>query len=395
MFLPALALLAASIHTDFEGGSLGKVVWVSGTHARCAVAGESDQDKRNRQANWYFFRVDGAKGQELTIDLVDLPGEYNYKPNRGAVTQDTIPVYSEDGGEWRHLDRVDYDPQEPRLRLRIKPAADRVWIAHVPPYTNRDLDKLLAEFRRHPHLRRAVIGRSVEGREILLLTVTNPAIGEASKRIVWLMARQHSWEAGSSWAAEGALRFLLSAEASRLRDEAIFLIFPMCDPDGVARGGVRFNRHGYDLNRNWDRVDADRMPEIAAQRKAVLEWVDAGRRLDLFLSLHNTETGEYLEGPPDDRHAALRDRFFRMLKEATDFNPTQPARSGPPSSTPGMAGRMGVHQGLSRDRDVPAFVMEQMIAYNSKLGRLPTAADRLRFGASLARAMIAAASIAP
>jgi hypothetical protein len=35
---------------------------------------------------------------------------------------------------------------------------------------------------------------------------------------------------------------------------------------------------------------------------------------------------------------------------------------------------------------VPAFLIEQMIAYNSRLGRLPTIEDRVRFGAGLARA---------
>ena len=40
-------------------------------------------------------------------------------------------------------------------------------------------------------------------------------------------------------------------------------------------------------------------PEIAAQRNAIKEWVRGGHSLDLFFSLHNTETGEYLEGPPE------------------------------------------------------------------------------------------------
>ena len=42
---------------DFEGGSIGKVERVSPTHLRCAVKGQSDQDHRNRQANWYYFEI--------------------------------------------------------------------------------------------------------------------------------------------------------------------------------------------------------------------------------------------------------------------------------------------------------------------------------------------------
>ncbi|MGH9667500.1 MAG: M14-type cytosolic carboxypeptidase, partial [Bryobacteraceae bacterium] len=93
MFLP-LAFAAISFHTNFEGGNLGTVTRVSADHYRCPVKGQADQDGRNRQADWYYFRIDGAKGQALTLDMVDLPGEYNYKPNRGAVTKDTLPFYS-------------------------------------------------------------------------------------------------------------------------------------------------------------------------------------------------------------------------------------------------------------------------------------------------------------
>ena len=122
--------------------------------------------------------------------------------------------------------------------------------------------------------------------------------GGASKKVAWLMFRQHSWESGSSWAGDGAVRHLLSNEGAALRDAPLWKVFPMADPDGVARGGVRFNKHGYDLNRNWDLVKPDVMPEIAAQKKAIFDWLDAGNRIDFFLSIHNTESSEYLAGPP-------------------------------------------------------------------------------------------------
>ena len=115
------------------------------------------------------------------------------------------------------------------------------------------------------------------------------------------MFRQHAWEAGSSWTGDGLIRFVASDDpvAVRIRRETIVKIMPLCDPDGVAHGGVRFNRNGYDLNRNWDLVDPAKMPEIAAERRAILDWVDAGKRVDFFLTVHNTETNEYLNGPPD------------------------------------------------------------------------------------------------
>src|SRR5205809_3209437 len=83
ILLAAPLLAATSIHTDFEGGSLGRIEKVSEAHFRLGAKGEKDQEGRNRQANWYYFRVDGAPKTELLLDIVDLPGEYNYQPNRG------------------------------------------------------------------------------------------------------------------------------------------------------------------------------------------------------------------------------------------------------------------------------------------------------------------------
>jgi hypothetical protein len=275
------------------------------------------------------------------------------------------------------------------LRLRLMPQADSIWLAHVPPYTNEDLQRLLREFKQHPALQQQVIGKSVDGRDILLLTVTDKRVAATLAPVVWLMFRQHSWEAGSSWAGEGALRFLLSRDplAVQIRRKVIFKIFPLCDPDGVARGGVRFNAHGYDFNRNWDAVDEKKMPEIAAQRRAVLDWVDGGRRLDLFLTLHNTETSEYLDGPPDaeGRYRALTERLSKLLAESETFAPTRPPQPVATSTTPDRPGRMTVVQGLYRDRRLPAYLIELMIAKHPKLNRQPTIADRQRFGAELVR----------
>jgi hypothetical protein len=158
----------------------------------------------------------------------------------------------------------------------------------------------------------------------------------------------------------------------------------MADPDGVARGGVRFNKNGYDLNRNWDTIDPVKMPEITAQRRAVFDWLDAGHPVDLFLTMHNTESGEYLEAV-DDR--PLFQRLFQLLRDTTSFNPTSPLRVTAPTTTPGKAGRMTVIQGLRKDRNVPGMLMEQMVEYNEKLGYLPTVEDRQRFGAELIQSL--------
>jgi len=161
----------------------------------------------------------------------------------------------------------------------------------------------------------------------------------------------------------------------------------------VARGGVRFNNHGYDLNRNWDAADPKLMPEIWSQRTALLGWVDSGHRIDLFLTLHNTESVDYVEGPlsaggPNIK--ALGQRFWKLLDEKTRFYSPGGPRGAGTSTTPGMKGRMSVNQALFHDRKIPAFLMELMVDSSPKLSRPPTAGDRLEFGAALVQVMCAA-----
>ena len=362
---------------------------VSRAHLRCAVKGQSDQDHRNRQANWYYFELTNLPRGSVTIDLVDLAGEYNYKGPVYSVTAAVRPVYSYDNAHWERFadDQVAWDEREPHLTLRFTPQHEHVWIAHVTPYTNKDLRNLLELFRSSPYLEMQSVGRTVEGREMPLLTITDRKFPERQKKVIWLMFRQHAWETGSSWAGDGAVRFLLSEDkrAALLREHIIYKIFPLSDPDGVAHGGVRFNLNGYDLNRNWDTPDSRKMPEIWAQRRAVLAWVDSGHRLDLFLSLHNDETDEYLEAPADFK--ALGERAYHALEANSSFNPAAPLRDPGATTTPGKPGRMTVDQGLFHDRKLPAMLMEQMIEFDSKLGHVPTAADRSQFGAELVRAL--------
>jgi hypothetical protein len=387
-------LIAAliSIHSNFEGGSLGKVDVVGTDHYRCHVRGQTDQDGRNRQASWYYFRVDHAAGHALTFEMVDLAGEYNYQPTRGSITKDTLPFYSSDDVVWHSVEDANYDPNKLDLQFTIRVSSNRLWIAHVPPYTTQNFNKLVRDISSNPDVKVETIGKSVEGRAIPLVTITDTAVPDKGKKVVWLMFRQHAWEAGSSWTADGLMRFVTLANpvAARIRREMIIKILPLCDPDGVVDGGVRFNRHGYDLNRNWDVSDPVRMPEITAERRAILNWVDSGKRVDFLLTLHNDETNEYLHGPPD-KSASLRpllDRVYKFWSAGSTFAPAQPPIFMETSTTTiGRPGRMNVVQDLYHDRHLPAFEVEMRITKSPRLGRRPMIEDRQLAGQELIQAI--------
>ena len=375
-------------NTHFEGGSLGTIEKTGEASFRLHVKGQQDERGRNRQANWYFFRMEGVKGREVSITLTDFVGEYNDKPGAVAMGPDILPVWSLDGEHWSPVPSLAWDDRAKEATIRLRPETDTIWIAHQTPYTPSRLGRLLEEIGRADCARVEVIGKTARGRDLHLVTVTDPAVPDADKACVWLQARQHAWESGTSYVMEGALRFATSDEppARRLRQKVVFKFTPMVDPDGCAEGQVRFNANGYDVNRHWDEVDLRdkrllaRMPEIWYVKKSIYATVDSGRKIDLFLNLHNTETAEYLStmAGPVPPLSPLGTLSERLVREA-GFRPSR----GPEFAAP----RDGSANVLFAERGIPVVLMEQRVAKDSETGRAPTAEGRLAFGANLIRIM--------
>ena len=387
---PAAAQEQAAItfNKNFEGGALGKIEKQGDAEFRCFVEGQHDERGRNRQANWYYFRMDGVQGRDLTLTLLDFVGEYNDKTGSCPMNADTIPVFSYDHEHWQNFHAMAWDDQKKEATLKFRPERDRIWIAHIPPYTHSRLLRLLGEIDRAACARIEVIGQTVQQRVLHLVTVTNFEEPDAARKTVWLQARQHAWEAGTSYVMEGALRFITSddSRARELRDKVVFRFTPMMDPDGCAGGQVRFNANGYDVNRHWDEVDLrrkeflKRMPEIWYVKKAIFACLDAGRKIDLMVNMHNEESGEHLDTQVDDAGTLkMMHRFFDSLVAKTSFDPSQKLniRKDPGNTT----------NVLWNERKVPVLLMEQRIGTSKKLGRRPTVEDRLTFGRQLITVM--------
>jgi len=389
----ALALPASGaaaeivINRNFEGASLGTVEKLGEAQFRLHVAGQYDERGRNRQASWIYFRMDHVAGRDLTLTFTDYVGEYNDKPGACAMTANTIPVYSEDGRTWRHFPAMEWNDAAKEATLHFHAEGDTLWIAHIPPYTHGDLLHLLGEIDRSPHARIEVIGKTVQGRDLHLVTVTDLSVPDDAKKVVWLQARQHAWEAGTSQVLEGALRFVTSDDekARELRRRVVFKFTPMVDPDGCANGGVRFNANGYDVNRHWDEVDLrDKeklrvMPEIWYVKRAVYAQMDSTHPIDLMVNMHNEEEGEYLGTLADDE-AVLKtmSRLVDNLSAQTSFDPSRQLVVGP--AGPSM-------NYLWKEKRVPVMLMEQRVSAGKKMGHAPTVEDRFSFGRDLIRVM--------
>ena len=377
-----------TFNLNFEGASLGKIEPIDATTFTCHVRGQQDERGRNRQATWYYFRMDHVAGKELTVTLTDFVGEYHDKPGANPMGPDIVPVFSNDGRTWQHFPVIEWDPKKKETTLTFRPERDSIWIAHVPPYVTADLHRLLADLRDCPTALIETIGKTVQGRDIPLVTVTNPDLPDADKKLIWLMAREHAWESGTSYVMEGALRFITSDDpaAIALRDKVIFKFTPMVDLDGCANGEVRSNANGYDVNQHWQQVDLRHpaflqlMPEIWYLKKAILSCAAAGHGIDLLVNMHNTETAEYLDTEAlDPQTLNLMRRFDALLATKTTFDPSNGLATArlAPDDTNSLYGQA----------KIPVLLMEQRIATCKKLGHRPTVKDRLAFGRQLVAAM--------
>jgi hypothetical protein len=387
---PATTQPAVTFNANFEGASVGRIDVLSPTAFRVHVAGQEDERGHNRQASWYYFRMDHVGGREITITLTDLVGEYDDKPGAVPAGPDILPVFSEDGHAWRHVAAGAWDDAKKEMTVTLSGGGDSLYLAHLPPYTPADLGRLLTDVGRCPQAIIEVIGRTASGRDLHLITVTDPDVPDKQKKSLWLQARQHAWEAGTSWVAEGALRFITSDEPSarELRRRTVFRFTPMVDVDGCFSGRVRFNANGYDVNRHWNEVDLRHpeflrlMPEIWYTKKAIVaahrDGPD-GRGIDLLVNMHNTETAEYIQTHASGAGAAAARRLQDLLVTRSSFDPSRQAdvQQGPTGTT----------NSLSREYGVPVVLMELRIGPGRKLGRRPTTEDRLAFGRDLVLAM--------
>lgn len=382
---------AVRFNTAFEGAALGRVEVVGETEFRVHVPGQQDERGRNRQATWYYFRMDNVRGRDLTITLTGyLPGEYNDKP-APHMSGEALPVFSHDGQTWQHIPSHAWDNEKKEGRFTIRATGDSLWLALVPPYTHSRLVRLLEGIAASPHARVETVGRSVLGRDLSVVTVTDFSKPDAGKKTIWLQARDHAWESPTSFIMEGALKFAVSDDpaARALREKYICRFTPMVDPDGCALGQVRFNAHGWDLNRHWDNVDLrdpvwlQRLPEVWYFKKAIRDYTAAVGKISVMVNLHNTISEYMTARAPKSEDAPRLQKLFDVLVAETQFDPARPFQVRP------WSGGRGEEPTTPWwvTYDVPTALVETRIAPGKKLKGSPTAEHRTAFGSELLLAM--------
>lgn len=109
----------------------------------------------------------------------------------------------------------------------------------------------------------------------------------AFRKSVILTSRVHPGESNASFIMQGILDFLVSDDegAKYLRNNFVFKIVPMLNPDGVIMGNYRCNLAGFDLNRQWMTPNSKQQPEIYAVKSMIKKTLES-RDIILYCDIH-------------------------------------------------------------------------------------------------------------
>lgn len=316
----------ARIVTGFDSSYPRKVQRVGENHFTI--------DMRGPENNFFLFKIEGAAGKKIRVDLINLPPGYapslnpvysyvkslddleclaaekveNPRPLRRAKNGPPIPDTS--GQNWHYIENVSFgmarggaNPLGANPLLGGRRAVlgggmmsfeetfeqDTVFVSMRFPYTYGYNEAFLKQLKDEvSHAAVWNVGESKEGRNLWVLQVGDAfdKDGDAKPTVV-IYGREHGNEQDSSIVAEGAIRFLVSdnADAVAARTKFCFLIIPLLDPDGAV--AAKYDNIADSFT--WVR----RIPEALAYAEWFKNWMDSGKRLDMVINLHNVRSAGF------------------------------------------------------------------------------------------------------
>ena len=303
--------MALTISSSFDAGNI-RVLNQDGDRADLEIA----HDHMSDFYQWFYFRLTGAAGREITLRIVNCAG--SAYPNGWP---DYKACQSVDREDWVRIDGTSY--ADGTLTIRFTPEADIVWIAYFAPYSMERHHDLVSTVAALPGVAYRSLGKSLDGQDLDCLT-----IGEG-KLTCWLYARQHPGETMAEWWMEGALEKLTDEDdpvARVLRKDCTFRVVPNMNPDGSRRGHLRTNAVGVNLNREWHAPSAEKSPEVLCVRNAMDKT-----GVDFAMDIHGDEAipANFLagfEGIPSltERQLKLFSLFAETLERLSpDFQRSQ------------------------------------------------------------------------
>ena len=288
------------IDTDFDAGSID-VLSLEGDTAELTLRHDTGAPDFRQ---WFAFRARGVAGKPVRLTIANA-SEATYPD----AFEGYRAVASYDRKRWF---RVPTTYADGRLVIEHSPKAAEVVYAYFAPYPLDRHARLIKRATRFPGVAVTVLGSTVEGRDMSLLTFGEDTEG---KLRIWIIARQHPGETMAEWYAEGLVERLFDEDDDVVRAilaRAVVYVVPNMNPDGSVHGNLRANAAGFNLNRAWEEPSAELSPEVLCVRARMIET-----GVDLFLDVHGDERNPYcfLAGCEGNPGYSERLRFLENLFE--------------------------------------------------------------------------------
>lgn len=281
---PSVGFAQMQISTDFAGGSAQVVAIDTATqsaHIRPAL------QKDRGWPCWWYFRLDGLRvGEkvEITVGANSTPFRERRILDRSWLLPDRAAL-SDDNITWRQTGEANRVGKV--AVYGFDASAESMWIAWGPPYLPSHANQLLKDIGEMlPSAEVFELARTRHQRPVNAIRFGAASHPSAQPYAIWVQARQHAWEAGSSWVAQGFLQWAASDDPSavELRGKATIHFVPIMDVDNVSDGAGGKDAVPRDHNRDWD--DRPEYPEVRAAQRLILRLAER-QRFDVFVDLHN------------------------------------------------------------------------------------------------------------
>ena len=308
------------------------------------------KDHQSDFYQWFYFRVTGVEGTDLRMVIENAGG--------AAYTggwDDYNAVVSYDLNDWVRVP-TSYDGE--RLTIETSMRRNTLWVAYFAPYTEERHMALISGAQGSGLAKVSVLGETLDGRPLDLITIGDI---ESDKPVFWVTARQHPGETMAEWWMEGFLERLLDPTdemALKLLDQVSLCIVPNMNPDGSARGHLRTNAAGVNLNREWQNPIMEKSPEVYLVLNKMRET-----GLQLALDVHGDEALPYnfiagAEGIPrwDDDMAAELAAFKHAYVQSSGG--VFQTKVGYPISKPGTANLTICTNALAQEFGCLAMTLE-------------------------------------
>lgn len=256
--LPARSLHARELSVEdfkFDGplGSAGAAIErVDTNHFKVVL---SHAPEHPTWCNMLQFQIlQNARGNRLRLDV------YFYGGNDYRFNHYSFSSWSYNGSDWHPIKWEKQTKESSKGDTLLFPTfeQDTVYFGHQVPMSYENVTDMMEKWDEHPDARVRILGKSLEGRNIYRLEITDPQSPyPRQKRWVHYFGNQHPGEHNAQWRMSGMIEWLLSEAGKDCRRRSISHFVLMMYPDAPSHGWYRTGVQGVDGNRSYSASGAD------------------------------------------------------------------------------------------------------------------------------------------